>query len=255
MKYAALVTGSSRGIGKSIALALASEGFAIGVNARTENDQVAATLAELRETGVTAVPVIGDVGESDRHESLLDTAESALGPLTTLVNNAGVSVMKRGDLLEVTPESYDRCQRINCRGAFFLTQAWARRAVARERPAGIHHCVITVSSANARAASIGRGEYCISKAGESMMGKLFAVRLGSEGIGSYEIQPGLIETDMSAPAHDHYRRRIEEGLTIVPRMGKPDDLGSIAVAMATGRLSFCTGQAVQADGGLLIQRF
>jgi len=253
--YAALITGSSRGIGKGIALALARAGFAIGINARKHNEEVEGTLAELSDLGVTAAAVVGDVGNIDGHQAMLDTAEAALGPLTTLVNNAGVSVMSRGDLLDVTPESYDRCQTINTRGAFFLTQAWASRVMARERDPALHHAVITVSSANALAASILRGEYCISKAGMSMMAKLFAVRLGGDDIGSYEIQPGLIETDMSAPAQDMYRRRIKEGLTITQRMGLPSDMGSIAASMATGQLAFCTGQSVQADGGLLIQRF
>lgn len=255
MSYAALITGSSRGIGKGIALALAREGFGIGVNARALNDEVEATVAELTALGVAAVPVVGDVGDIGSHEAMLDTAEAALGPLTTLVNNAGVSVLSRGDLLDVAPESYDRCQTINTRGAFFLTQAWARRVVARERDPDRHHCVITVSSVNALAVAITRGEYCLSKAAASMLAKLFAVRLGADDIGSYEIQPGLIETDMSAPVQDLYRQRIKEGLTVIQRMGLPSDMGSIAAAMATGQFAFCTGQAVQADGGLLIPRF
>ncbi len=253
--YAALITGSSRGIGKGIALALAREGFAVAVNARALNEEIEQTVAALQALGVAAVAVPGDVGDLDGHAAMLDAAEAALGPLTTLVNNAGVSVMNRGDLLDVTPESYDRCQTINTRGAFFLTQAWARRVLARDRDPALHHSVITVSSSNAQAASILRGEYCVSKAGMSMMAKLFAVRLGGDDIGSYEIQPGLIETDMSAPAQEMYRQRIKEGLTITQRMGLPDDMGSIAAAMATGQIAFCTGQSVQADGGLLIPRF
>ncbi len=253
--YAALITGSSRGIGKGIALALAREGFAVAVNARRMGEEIETTIAELQALGGAAVLVVGDVGDIDRHAHMLDTAEQALGPLTTLVNNAGVSVMNRGDLLDVTPESYDRCQTITPRGAFFLTQAWARRVLQRDRDPARHHSVITVSSANALAASILRGEYCVSKAGMSMMAKLFAVRLGGDDIGSYEIQPGLIETDMSAPAQAMYRQRIKEGLTITQRMGLPADMGSIAAAMATGQIAFCTGQSVQADGGLLISRF
>ena len=253
--YAALITGSSRGIGKGIALVLAREGFAVAVNARRMGPEIEQTVAELEALGVAAVPVVGDVGDIDGHATMLDTAEAAVGPLTTLVNNAGVSVMNRGDILDVTPESYDRCQTINTRGAFFLTQAWARRVLARDRDPALHHAVITVSSSNAQAASILRGEYCVSKAGMSMMAKLFAVRLGGEEIGSYEIQPGLIETDMTAPAQEMYRKRIEEGLTVAQRMGQPSDMGSIALAMATGQIAFCTGQSVQADGGLLIPRF
>jgi 3-oxoacyl-[acyl-carrier protein] reductase len=253
--YTALITGSSRGIGKGIALALAAEGFSIGVNAPVADAEVDETVAELRSLGIASEAVIGDVSDLSTHERMLDTAEAASGPLTTLVNNAGVSSLRRGDLLEVTPESYDRCQSVNTRGGFFLTQAWARRVLKRERPRGLHHCVITVSSSNASAVSIARGEYCVSKAGASMMARLFAVRLGADEIGSYEIRPGLIETAMTEPAKDLYLRRISEGLTVAQRMGKPSDIGSIAAALATGKLAFCTGQALQADGGLAIPRF
>ena len=253
--YSALVTGSSRGIGKGIALALAENGFSIAVNAPTAATEVDDAVAELRALGIKSVAIIGDVSDLSETERMLDEAEAALGPLTTLVNNAGVSAMRRGDLLEVTPESYDSCQAVNTRGAFFLTQAWARRVLKYERSRDIHHCVITVSSSNASAVSIARGEYCVSKAGASMMARLFAVRLGADEIGSYEIQPGVIATAMTEPVKEDYLRRISEGLTVVQRMGEPSDIGSIAVALATGKLAFCTGQALQADGGLVIPRF
>jgi NAD(P)-dependent dehydrogenase (short-subunit alcohol dehydrogenase family) len=254
--YAALVTGASRGIGRGIAVALASEGFAVAVNNPTHDADVEQTLAAVRALGARAQPVIGDISELAAHAGMLDEAEAALGPLTTLVNNAGVGVQKRGDLLDVTPQSFDRCHAINTRGGFFLTQAWARRVLARQRPADVHQCVITVTSSNAEAASISRGEYCVSKAAAAMTAKLFAVRLAPFDIGSYAIQPGLIETPLTAPVLDDYRRRIvEDGLTIVPRLGQPSDIGSIAQALATGKLAFCTGEVLHADGGLLIPRF
>jgi 3-oxoacyl-[acyl-carrier protein] reductase len=253
--YAALITGSSRGIGKGIALALATEGFSIGVNAPFAESEVDETVAELRALGVASEPIIGDVSDLSSHDRMLSQAEAALGSLTTLVNNAGVSSMRRGDLLEVTPESYDRCQSINTRGVFFLTQAWAQRVLKYERQEGLHHCVITISSSNANAVSIARGDYCVSKAGVSMTSRLFAVRLGGDDIGAYEIQPGVIETAMTAPVKDSYLRRISDGLTVTQRMGNPGDIGSIASALATGKLAFCTGQVLQADGGLCIPRF
>jgi 3-oxoacyl-[acyl-carrier protein] reductase len=251
---AALVTGAGRGIGKAIALALASSGFHVAVNDRADGEELRRTLDEIRALGVKAAPAIGDVAAIERHAEMLDAAEEAVGPLTCLVNNAGVSVMSRGDLLDATPESYDRCQAVNARAVFFLTQAFARRLIGRPRDPDLHHSVIVISSANAVAASIARGEYCVSKAAASMAAKLFAVRLGAEDIGVYEIRPGLIETDMTVTVQDTYRRRIREGLTVAQRMGVPADIASVALAMATGRLAFCTGQAVEADGGLLIPR-
>lgn len=254
MSGAAFITGSSRGIGRAIAEALAAEGFAVAVNAPEPDDDLAATVDALRAAGTRAVAVVGDVADLAGHERLLDAAEAGIGPLTTLVNNAGVSALRRGDLLDATPESFDRCLAVNTRAPFFLTQAWARRVLARPAP-GTHRCVVTVSSSNAVAASVNRGEYCVSKAGAGMVARLFAVRLGGEGIGSYEIQPGIIETAMTAPVRDDYRARIQDGLTVAPRMGTPADIGAVAAALATGRLAFCTGQSLQADGGLLLPHF
>lgn len=143
--YCALVTGGSRGIGKGIALALAEKGFAIAVNALEQDAELDNTLSELRALGVEAGPVVGDVADIAGHPALLDKAEAAIGPLTTLVNNAGVSVLSRGDVLDVTPESYDRCQAVNARGLFFLTQAWAKRILSRPAPEGLHRSIITLS--------------------------------------------------------------------------------------------------------------
>jgi len=253
--YRALITGGGRGIGRGIALALAERGFSVAINALERDADVEATLAALREKGVAAEAVIGDVADLGAQEAMLDEAERALGPLTTLVNNAGVGVLQRGDLLDVTPESYDRCQAVNARAAFFLSQRWAKRVLAQPATEGVHRCLITISSSNAVAVSISRGEYCVSKVGASMIARLFAVRLGGEGIGSYEIRPGIIETPMTAPVKASYERRIAEGLTIAPRMGQPSDIGSVAAALATGELAFCTGQALEADGGLVIPRY
>ncbi|SHO66351.1 NAD(P)-dependent dehydrogenase, short-chain alcohol dehydrogenase family [Pseudoxanthobacter soli DSM 19599] len=252
---AALITGAAGGIGRAVALALAEAGFALALNGLDGDDGLDDAVAAVAETGVPAIAVRGDIAAIGGHERLLDAAELAVGPLTTLVNNAGVSVLSRGDLLAVTPESFDRCHAINTRGTFFLTQAFARRLVARPRPAALHHAIVTVSSSNARAVSVARGEYCVSKAGLAMASQLFAVRLAPEGIGAYDVQPGIIDTPMTAVVRDDYTRRIAEGLTPAPRMGQPEDIAEIVVALATGRLAFATGQTIQADGGLTIPRF
>jgi 3-oxoacyl-[acyl-carrier protein] reductase len=253
--YAALITGASRGIGKGIASALAARGFAIAANELTASRELESTIDELKALGVDAAPAVGDVSDLSQHQSILDAAEHGVGPLTTLVNNAGVSVLQRGDLLDVSPESYDRCQTVNARGTFFLTQACARRLLSRQAPARLHRSIITISSSNSEAVSTARGEYCISKAAAAMISKLFAVRLGGDEIGSYEIRPGLIETPMTAVVKETYENRIRQGLTVIRRMGQPSDIGSIAVALATGQLAFCTGQTLYADGGLTIPRF
>jgi NAD(P)-dependent dehydrogenase (short-subunit alcohol dehydrogenase family) len=253
MTQAALVTGGRRGIGKAIALALADQGFDVAVADVVASDELSATAAEITAKGRRSAAIAADIGRIEGHQALLDAAEGAVGPLTTLVNNAGVSVLSRGDLLDVTAESYDRCQAVNTRGTFFLTQTFARRLTASTSKG--HRSILTVSSANAVAPSIARGEYCISKAGAAMITKLFAARLSNDGIGVYEIQPGFIETDMTAPSKAKYDALIESGLTVIKRFGTPAEVGRIAATLAMGLLPYTSGQVIQADGGLLSVRY
>jgi len=253
MTQAAMVTGARRGIGKAIALSLADQGFHVAVVDAVQSDELAAVAAEIMARGRKAAAITGDIADIGGHKALLDQAEAELGPLTTLVNNAGVSVLSRGDLLDVTAESYDRCLAVNTRGTFFLTQAFARRAL--RNAAGGHRSIVTISSANAVAPSIARGEYCISKAGASMITKLFAARLSNEGIGVYEVQPGFIETDMTAPSKAKYDALIEGGLTVIKRFGTPQEVARIVVTLAAGLLPYTSGQVIQADGGLLSVRY
>jgi NAD(P)-dependent dehydrogenase (short-subunit alcohol dehydrogenase family) len=248
-----LVTGARRGIGKAIALALAHANYDVAVVDLEDGPELQAVAQQIRNIGLKAVAIQADIADLAGHQRLIETAESALGPLTTLVNNAGVSVMSRGDLLDVTPESFDRCMDVNARGTFFLTQAFARRL--RETMTECHRSIITVTSSNATAVSIARGEYCMSKTAASMMSKLFAARLSDEDIGVYEIQPGFIETDMTAPAKAKYDELIAAGLTTIKRFGSPEEIGRIAVTLASGLLPYTSGQAIQAEGGLLTVRY
>ena len=253
MTQAALVTGARRGIGKAIALSLAEAGFNVAVADVAQSDELSAVAAEIAAKGRKSAAITADIGDIQAHGKMLDQAEAAIGPLTTLVNNAGVSVLSRGDLLDVTAESYDRCLAINTRGTFFLTQAFAKRVL--EHRTNQHRSIVTISSANAVAPSIARGEYCISKAGAAMITKLFAARLSNDGIGVYEIQPGFIETDMTAPSKAKYDALIEGGLTVIKRFGTPQEVARIALTLASGLLPYTSGQVVQADGGLLSVRY
>jgi NAD(P)-dependent dehydrogenase (short-subunit alcohol dehydrogenase family) len=248
-----LVTGARRGIGKAIALALAKADFDVAVADIDAGSELQAVANDIRALGYKSIAIQADVADIASHARILDEAEAALGPLTTLVNNAGVSVLSRGDLLDVTPESYDRCMAVNARGTFFLTQAFARRL--REVPAHCHRSIISITSANASAVSVARGEYCMSKTAASMMSKLFASRLSDEDIGIYEIQPGFIETDMTAPSKAKYDALIENGLTVVKRFGQPEEVGRVAVTLASGLLPYTVGQPILVDGGLLTVRY
>lgn len=250
----ALVTGARGGIGRAIAVGLAQAGFDLAVVDLQVDEALLETVRLAADLGANAVALAGDISVIEQHETLLDAAQAAIGPLSCLVNNAGVSVLSRGDLLEVSPQSFDRCHQVNTRGTFFLTQAFALR-LRRQTPSEQHRCIITITSSNVHAVSILRGEYGISKAGLSMASRLFAVRLADEGIGVYEVQPGLIATEMTAPSKARYDTEIERGLTAIKRWGQPEDVARVVTTMATGGLPYTVGQAVPVDGGLLIPKF
>ncbi|WP_407123245.1 3-ketoacyl-ACP reductase [Bradyrhizobium sp. STM 3561] len=247
----ALVTGAGRGIGRAIALALSGAGFAVIANDLPNSTDLSETVAAIRDQGGEAEPLPFDISDVRHHADAADRAWNAFGGLECLVNNAGVSVAVRDDLLKMTPESYDRVMAINLRGPFFLTQEIVRRMVGVKSPA--FRSIITVSSINAEFASTDRGEYCISKTGLSMMARLFAVRLAEHGIGSYEIRPGIIRTQMTAVAREKYDRLIGEGLTPIKRWGEPEDIGRAAAMLASGQLGYSTGEVVRVDGGLALR--
>lgn len=255
MRQVALVTGSSRGIGLAAAEALARQGFAIAVNGPAHDAELAAAVARIAAIGVPVLAAPFDVTDLAAHDGELARIEAELGPLTTLVNNAGVGVLKRGDLLDVTEESWDRCLTVNTKAMFFLSQAFARRLLSRARPAALFHSIVNVTSSNAVAVAVQRSEYCASKAAAAMVSKALAVRLGPENIAVYDVQPGLIATDMTAPVIEMYAKRAAEGLTLFPRVGQPEDMGAIIASLASGKLPYTTGQAISADAGMLVPRF
>lgn len=249
----ALVTGGRRGIGRGIAYALAQQGFDVTVGDLEQDDDAQETLRGIRERGARAAFVHCDVADTEAHAQVLDAAEQQNGALTCLVNNAGISVARRGDLLEATAESFDLLLRVNLRGPFFLTQKVAARFVARAGD-GVYRSIVNISSANAYAASPNRGEYCLSKSAVSMATRLFAARLGEDGIGVFEVRPGVIRTRMTAVAAADYDQRIAAGLSPIRRWGEVEDVGKAVAALAGGAFAFSTGDAVHVDGGLHIQR-
>jgi 3-oxoacyl-[acyl-carrier protein] reductase len=257
----ALVTGASRGIGRGIAVALAGAGHSVAINFASNRD---AALARQRlcqaaappEAAATFEVFAGDVSASGDREQLLKAVIARFGWIDLLVNNAGVAPAERKDLLEATEESFDRLISINLRGPFFLTQALANLWLAglANLPARPRPKVITVSSISAYTASVNRGDYCISKAGLSMMTQLFAVRLAEQGIGVYEIRPGVVATDMTGSVKEKYDRLIADGLTPISRWGTPEDVGRAVVAIAKNLFPFSTGEVFNVDGGFHIRR-
>lgn len=257
MAKVALVTGGSRGIGFGIAEALAAEKWDLVINGVREESAVAEALAKLRAYGVKVGYARGDVGSAEGRKAILDATRAFTGgkSINLLVNNAGVAPKVRADLLETSEESYDNVMNTNLRGVFFLTQAFARDMVAAKKadPAFAAH-IINITSISATVVSINRGEYCIAKAGLSMLSQLFATRLGPDGIPVYEVRPGVIKTDMTAGVTEKYDKLIAGGLCVQPRWGFPTDIGKSVAALARGDFPFSTGQVVMVDGGLTIPR-
>ena len=247
----ALVTGGQQGIGFGISAALIAAGYKVALASQFAPEATVVQDA-LTSLGPNARYVQHDVSEIASIPVFLDRIEADLGPVTTLISNAGVGSPTRGDMLELPPENWDFVQNINTRGAFFLAQQVARRML--NLPHETYRSILFVTSVSATMVSVERAEYCVSKAAASMMAQLFSVRLAPHGIGVFEVRPGIIATGMTAGVHDTYNTRIAEGLVPAARWGKPDDIGSVVLPLVQGRMHFCTGAAIPVDGGLSIPR-
>jgi NAD(P)-dependent dehydrogenase (short-subunit alcohol dehydrogenase family) len=236
-------------------MALAREGLDLVLAGLRENRAVEPALEDVRRAGADVLYVRADVGETQDRGRLLEAVRQRFGRLHVLVNNAGVAPQPRADILEAGEESFERVLRVNLKGPYFLTQAVARGMVA-ERTADptFAACIVNVTSISATVASPDRGDYCLSKAALSMATQLWAARLGSAGIPVYEVRPGLIRTDMTAPVEGKYDRLIDEGLLLQPRWGTPDDVGRAVAALVRGDLGYSTGAVVLVDGGMMVPR-
>ncbi len=259
---AAIVTGASRGIGRAIALHLAELGHDILIShldfdadGCATDDAAKQTKADIAAVGVDCLMIRADIASPDDREQLVVMARRAFGRCDILVNNAGVAPADRVDMLEMSVESYDRVMSINLAGPFFLTQAVAKWMIEQRSEAGAHPCrIVNISSISAYTSSTARAEYCLSKAGVSMMTTLFADRLAGDGIGVFEIRPGIIATDMTAGVKAKYDALIAEGLTPTKRWGEPADIARAIGAIADGALDFSTGQVINVDGGFHLRR-
>ena len=254
-KAVALITGASRGIGKGIAVALASHGYDVAGVATGLTTGIEDTRREVESRGQQFVPIAADIGNLDDHPRIVEEAVGAFGRIDVLVNNAGVAPKVRLDILETTPESFDRLIGINLRGPFFLTQRVAAQMIAQTKAgAGYAPKIVFITSISSNTASPNRAEYCISKAGLSMAAQTFAVRLAEYGINVYEVRPGVVETDMTAAVKRKYDDLIAKGLLLTPRWGTPEDIGKAVVAFAEGYFDYATGTVIEVGGGFGVQR-
>ena len=240
----AVVTGAARGIGNSIAKNLEKMGYAV----MYADISFPEASSEAR--------VICDISDPQSRQKLLDETIRCFGRVDLLVNNAGVAPAIRMDILETTVESFERVMRINLEGTFFMSQLFANQMI-RQQDAGESSDssrIINIASISSYTSSVSRGEYCISKAGVSMVTQLFADRLAEFQIGVFEIRPGVILTDMTLGVKERYAKLIEEGLTPTKRFGQPQDVADAVLAIAEGRFDFSTGQVFNVDGGFHIRR-
>ena len=255
MKSVALITGGSRGIGLGIAIELAKAGFNLAINGVRDEASVSDALKELRVFGGEVIYVQGDVSVKENRDRMINQILSHYGNLNILINNAGVAPRERRDILEATEESFDHVVTTNLKGPYFLTQQVANHMVdLKKKNPSLFCCIINLSSVSATVVSTNRGEYCISKAGIAMATKLWAARLGEFDIPVYEIQPGVIKTDMTAGVQEKYDNLFQRGLAVQPRWGFPEDVGKVAASMCLGNMPYSTGQVVMVDGGMTIQR-
>ncbi len=256
MNKVALITGGSRGIGLGIAESLAKLGFDLAINGVRPQNEVAETLESLRKFGVKIVYCQGNVGETTDRNNILAKVKAEFGHLNLFVSNAGVAPIVRMDLLESTEESFDRLININLKGVYFLCQAVANWMIElKTQNPEFEANIIINSSISATTVGNSRGEYCVSKAGLSMVAQLFAVRLGEFDIAVFEIQPGIIKTDMTAVVANKYEELLQNGLTVQKRWGTPADIGKVVAAIAQNNFAYSTGQIFVVDGGLTLGRF
>lgn len=241
----AIITGGTRGIGLGIAKELLENDFSVILTARSEGENISLLKAQY---GNKVTFFSCDISNENDVEALKCFAEENFDAVDLLVNNAGVAPKERKDILEITPEDFDFVMDINLKGTFFVTQKLTPLLIKNEKSR-----IVNISSMSAYTASVNRGEYCISKAGISMITKLFATRLAENGVSVLEIRPGIIETDMTSKVKEKYEKLIAEGITPVKRMGTPEDIGKCVLSIAKGNFDFCTGTVIDCDGGFSVR--
>lgn len=253
MGKVAIVTGGCRGIGLGIAKSLVGEGCSLALTGRKEEDAVSKVLNDLRNDNVDVAYFQSDVSDADSRSDLVEKVVAHFGRIDVLVNNAGIAPSERKDILEASEDSFDHVLSVNLKGPYFLTQAVANAMIDDEHD-NVGRCIVNITSISTTVASPTRGEYCISKAGQSMATQLFAVRLAEFGISVYEVRPGVIATDMTSGAKAKYDELFADGLALQPRWGTPEDVGKAVASFVRGDFPYSTGIDILVDGGMLVDR-
>lgn len=254
MKKTAIITGASRGIGFSIARQLGLDGNRVVMVATGVQEKNQKALDALTNLGIECMYIQANIGEHEDRLKIVEKTVEKFGRIDILVNNAGVAPLVRADLLEMTEESFDRVIGVNTKGTMFLTQAVAKQMIRQKPVDGRKGVIVNVSSCSATVSSVSRGEYCISKAGVSMLTTLYADRLAAEGILVHEVRPGVIATDMTSTVTEKYDQLIQEGAFPIARWGKPEDVANVVSAFCSDKFQYTTGNYIDVDGGFHISR-
>lgn len=253
-KKTAIVTGASRGIGYAIARQLGLDGYQVTLMATGAQEKYEASLQKLTELGITWHYVQGSIDSALDRSRLVEETVQRFGRVDVLVNNAGVAPLERKDLLEMSEESFDRVIGINTKGTLFLTQLVARQMLTQDVIGKKRGTIVNVGSCSAEVSSTSRGEYCISKAGVSMITQLFADRLAGEGILVHEVRPGIIATDMTSAVKGKYDTMLETGVFPIKRWGTPEDVANAVSVFCSDQILYTTGNYLDVDGGFHIRR-
>lgn len=254
MKKTAIVTGSSRGIGFAIARQLGKDGFNIVMVATGDREKNREAIEELLKDGIAVEYVKANVSDRGDRERIVESTISRFGRIDVLVNNAGVAPVVRADLLDMTEESFDRVISINTKGNMFLTQIVAKEMIKQEKIEERRGVIVNISSCSAVVSSPSRGEYCVSKAGISMLTTLYADRLAGEEILVHEVRPGVIKTDMTSAVEEKYDNLIKDGLFPIARWGRAEDVANAVSALVSDKFLYTTGNYIDVDGGFHIKR-
>lgn len=254
MKKTAIVTGGSRGIGYAIARQLGLDGYQVVILATTPQEKNAQALDMLSSLNIDWHYIRGSIDSSDDRSRLVEETIAHFGRIDVLVNNAGVAPLARKDLLEMSEESFDRVIGINTKGTLFLTQLVAKQMLKQPMIGQKRGTIVNVGSCSAEVSSISRGEYCISKAGVSMITQLFADRLAPEGILVHEVRPGIIATDMTSKVKEKYDAMLSDGVFPIKRWGTPEDVANAVSALCSDKFLYTTGNYIDIDGGFHIRR-
>lgn len=254
MKKTAIVTGGGRGIGFAIARQLGEDGFNVIIVGRSKKEDYADNFKQLEDLSIDYIYIQGNISSADDRERIVTQSVARFGGIHALVNNAGVAPNVRNDLLDMTEESFVRVFDINTKGTMFFTQHIAKQMISQPMEGKKRGTIVNVSSISAEVSSISRGEYCVSKAGVSMLTTLYADRLASEGILVNEVRPGVIATDMTSAVKGKYDKLFADGLFPIARWGQPEDIAGVVSALCSDKFLYTTGNYIDVDGGFHIKR-